>query len=192
MPRAPDWPARLAPGERLIWQGAPEVPKRRLVDRLDADALSDFYHGDTFGKLALFMIFAMVWIAITLESGWGFVAIGVAMLVGAPLAIIARPFLRDWRLRGTFYALTGNRALFLWRPWGIVTLLRDRPIRPGLRIGYDGHTPGTISFASAAERQGAFAGHRDAFEYLPDAQTVLALVQAALADRIATDAADDG
>jgi hypothetical protein len=191
MPGAPDWPAHLNPGERLVWQGAPEVPKRRLVDRLDADALSDFYHGDTFGKLALFMIFAVFWIAITLESGWGFVMVGLVMLVAAPLGIAARPFVLEWRLRGTAYALTDRRALFLWRPVPFVTLLHDRPIRPGLRPRYDGRNPGTISFDAGQDWRHSLTGRRNAFEWLPNSQAAFALLQEVVAAADQMDQSDD-
>jgi hypothetical protein len=177
MPAAPDWAGRLAPGERLIWQGAPQVAEGGILSRLDQAALHDALYSDAFARVALFMIFAVFWIVITKDTGAGFVLIGWVLLIGAPVAALSGPFVRDWRLRRTFYALTDRRALMVWRPvpfWAKVLIV---PMRSDIKLRFDGGDPGSIRFAADSGWAGRVLGVPEGFECLTDALRVFVLVE---------------
>ena len=126
------------------------------------------------------MVFAMVAVTLTLGAGVLLPLIAFAMLVAVPLALIARPVWRRWRLARTAYALTDRRALVLWQPLPGWPRLRAVPLRPGLRPRWDGGSPGSIDLSADAPPGGRLTPPAR-FENLPDALAVLALIGAAAA-----------
>lgn len=185
-PDAARWARHLAPGERLVWHGAPVRPERgplraRLragLSRLDQDKLHDALLSDASATLGLFMVFAMVAVTLTLGAGALLPLIAFAMLVAVPLTLLARPVLRRWRLARTVYALTDRRALVLWQPLRGLPRLRAVDLRPGLRPRSDGGSPGSIDLSADAPPGGRLAPPAR-FEDLADPLAVLALIGAA-------------
>jgi len=179
--------SELAPGERMLWSGAPDC--RRLFYPEDA-ALVPFS--------LLWGGFAIFWEANALSSAsardtvlfplWGvpFVLVGLYLIIG-------RFFLRKWLRRRTLYALTDRRVVSIAPSWPrgervtSVWLSSYPPVEKTLRA--DGN--GTLWIGSMPSRErrfaqtgwpGAQAEKAVVFSDIPDAAAVCARLQQLLSD----------
>jgi hypothetical protein len=131
---------RLEPGERLLWEGAPD----RAIEFGRKDV------PDIAGGL-IFAGFSAFWMTGVAKQGglWAFGAIGIA--VGAWLAL-GRMLWRPFRRSRTRYAITDRRVLAMTDLPGFGPRLRDWRIGRGARIDYDAREPGTITIRETAGR----------------------------------------
>ncbi len=179
----PGWEGILEPGERILWQGAPD-PRPRLTPGNLITAL----FGLVFAGFAVFWMLA----ALGAGAGWGALFGLPHLAIGAGLAWWA-VWGRVFRLRRSFYTLTDRRAFIATR-WPLLgRRLEIWPIEPGAPITYvppeDGR-PGSVFFATRT----VVRSHHDpdergpwlrrsierrpvGFEDIPDAEKVLGLIR---------------
>jgi hypothetical protein len=162
------WGAWLAPGERLLWQGAPGDGIRfRREDRM----MIPFS--------LVFAGFALFWwvAAYSMGAPWPMLAFGtVIVLIGAYL-VIGR-FVWDAYARAlTRYALTDRRALIATRHLG--RRVKDWPLSADMAL--DVETGPTTSIYFAQEHAGGWRRRhtrRIGFEFIADGPEVLSLIRA--------------
>jgi hypothetical protein len=162
------WTAWLAPGERLLWQGAPGDGIRfRREDRM----LIPFS--------LVFGAFALVWwgAAYGIDAPWPMLAFGTVFVLIGLYLVIGR-FLWDAYVRArTRYALTDRRALIATRHPG--RRMKDWPITADMPL--DVETGPTTSIYFARERVGGWRrrhARRVGFEFIADGPEVLSLIRA--------------
>lgn len=160
------WNDILRPGERVLWQGQPD-----LSIQWRGPALPFALFGLIFAGFALF------WMVLAMRAGefWLFGLIHfVAGLTIAAAPLLLGPFIA----RRTWYSLTSRRAFFANDlPFAGKTLLA-LDLRPSLGVEFDGQNPGTIQFRDRAE---PIVGDRfdsaPAFALIHDARSVYGLIR---------------
>ena len=169
---ATGWEPWLAPGERLLWQGAPARGLR--LSKVDW-VLIPFS--------LVWCGFAVVWTGMAIAGGLPVVAIliGVVFVIIGLFMVIGR-FLWDAHVRaGTRYALTDRRAFIATRHFG--RRLRSFPITAATPIEVEAGKTTSIWFAlSPTGRRIGTARHgtmpeRHGFQHLIDGPEVLALMR---------------
>ena len=144
---ASGWEGILDPGERILWQGRPR-PGLSLRGFSPIEA----------GMGAFFMVFALVWINMTLEIGNsfrdapGFVRLfplfGVIFFVAGFWIAIGGLLWQSFLLTRTHYTLTDRRGFIAVDHPFAGRKLSDYRIRPETELKlYDG-SPGAVQFAT--------------------------------------------
>lgn len=140
---APDpWAAHLAPGERLLWQGAP----------LPGTALRAHEWPNLLGGLGV-MALALWWLA-TMDEPERLRPWGVALLLLGVVVALGTVVLNRHARQTTLYAVSSRGALILARPLPGLERLRRYPVGPGTVVEHDGRHPGSVWFASERRQIG--------------------------------------
>lgn len=174
------WGPYLAPGERLLWEGAPATGLRLRP-------------GDGGGIVVglIFVGFGSVWTVQAAAAGGPAVLPWLAalpVLTGLWLGL-GRLFWDRHRRRHTRYALTDRRALIATAHRG--RRMRALTIAPGMQLEHRPGPEGTIVLAretllgqritGRAQRRGNL--EEVGFAFIPDGERVMALIHAVLRER---------
>ena len=133
------WQRQLAPGEQVIWQGAPR--QGLMLQRSDAWMIP---FSLMWGGFALFW----EWMAVVSNAPWFFVLWGIPFVAIGLYLIVGRFFMDARRRSRTRYALTTERVLLAAGQRRI----RSLPLRhlPEMALDENGDGSGTITFGSVA------------------------------------------
>lgn len=165
---ATEWDGILAPGETLLWQGAP--------DRAFHMAPSSWI-GVVFG--AVFAGIAFTWIMGALTAGGSFWMFGLIHLsVGLGIVVVSL-FGDTYKRRHTFYSLS-NRNAYIATNFALRgRKLQSYPITPETPLHYSPGALATIHFATKEVRQKR--GYKTipiGFERIPDGANVYGMMRA--------------
>ena len=166
------WAPYLDPGERLLWEGAPDAGVRVRGSDIAQSVFGLFFLG-----FALFWTF----MASTMgaEAGGGFRAFGLFGLpfiaVGAYL-VCGHFFWKAYERSKTRYALTTERAIVAKSALG--RSMRSFPIRSESEVAYEPGDPATIWFHREVRRgRKRRRTIRHGFEYIADGDNVYRLMR---------------
>ena len=137
-------PEVLVPGERVLWEGQP-----------GGTLLTPGWIGGLlFG--VLFVGFSLFWeySVITGGGGWFFVLFGAVFLLGGLRAVLWPVIGRRRRLRSTWYAVTDQRVLSVYRAGAGQPEVDGAFLRnlPGVTVRHGRNGRGTVYFAASVPR----------------------------------------
>lgn len=143
-----EWEDILDPGERVVWQGAPDT---RVV--IKYGSVSTLIFG------LIFAGFALVWMVMTSQAGGTSWMIGLIHFSGGLGVIFYAVYWDALKRRYTWYTLTNKRAFIATNVPFLGRRLESYPITEATAISLDTKTPGSIMF-SYEMRQGRNGDYR--------------------------------